>query len=176
MKKLLVVGLVVLFALMVPSAAFANAAAVGNTSLLSDSKALKIALEDAGLKKSQVTRIEVECEKNAIEVEFTQKKTTTKFEYIMEKSSGKIVEKEVDYAYKHNASKAKIGKSAALKKVAKHSGFKRSVFKNAKCRYTYKKNEGKYKVTFSYNGYKYEYKLLAPNGKVIEFEMDCIDK
>ena len=61
-----------------------------------------------------------------------------------------------------------------LKKVTKFSGIKYSVVKKAKCTYKYKKNEGTYSVKFRYNGYKYEYELLAPTGKVIEWEMDRI--
>lgn len=175
MKKTLVVLFVMVLALMAPAAAFANSAA-GSTGSISKSEALAIALKDVGLKKSQVIKTEVEAKKNVVEVEFTQKSAKAEYEYAIEKSSGKIIEKEVDYAYKHNASKAKIGKTAALKKVAKASGFKYSIVKKAKCKYTYKKNEGKYEVTFRHNGYKYEYKLLACNGKVIELEMDLLVK
>ena len=51
-----------------------------------------------------------------------------------------------------------------------------SALKSAKCKYSYKKNEGKYKITFCHNGYKYEYELLAPTGKVVEWEMELIGK
>lgn len=141
---------------------------------ISGKDAVKTALHDAGFSKSQVSGIEVEQDKNSIEVEFVCKKTKAEYDYDIAKNGGGILEKNVEYRYKHNASKAKVGKKAVLKKVTKFSGIKYSVVKKAKCTYKYKKNEGTYSVKFRYNGYKYEYELLAPTGKVIEWEMDRI--
>ena len=141
---------------------------------ISGKDAVKTALHDAGFCKSQVSNIEVERDKTSIEVEFVCKKTKAEYEYEIAKNGGGILEKNVEYRYKHNCSKAKVGKKAALKKVAKFSGVKYSIVKKAKCTYKYKKNEGTYTVKFRYRGCKYEYELLAPTGKVIEWEMDRI--
>lgn len=170
MKKLVAALVVALLALSIPSLAFASTTSTDATG------ALKIALKDAGLKKSEVKKIETESKKKAVEVEFTQKKTRAEYDYTIAKNDGKILEKSVEYVYKHNSSKAKIAKNTALKKVAKASGVKYSVVKKAKCTYTYKKNEGKYEVVFRHKGYKYEYELLAPTGKIIELEMDYVGK
>ena len=161
MRKLAVVLLAVVATMALSSTAFAAT---------SSSKALSIALKDAGLSKSQVAHVETEKGKKIVKVEFTKKANKAEYEYKICKCSGTIVEKEVDYAYKHNCSKKKIGKKAALKKVAKFSHIKYSVVKKAKCTYKYKKHEGKYEVTFRYKGHKYEYELLAPTGKVVEWE------
>lgn len=168
MKKLSVMAMVILMTLALSGTAFAGT--------LSEQGALKTALNDARLTKSQVKAIEIEKGKKAIEVEFICKKNKAEYSYDIAKSNGKILEKSVEYRYKHNASKAKIGKKAALKKVAKFSGIKYSVVKKAKCTYKYKKNEGEYTVKFRYKGYKYEFELLAPTGKVTEWEMECISK
>lgn len=161
-------AIVVLFALVL-TMAFSGTAFAASVSV---NDALGIALRDAGLKQSQVTNIDKERDKNSIEIEFTKKKSRVEYDYKIAKSDGTIISKDVDYPYKHNSSKSKIGKKAALKKVAKHSGISYSVVKKAKCTYKYKKNEGIYTVKFSYKGYRYEYKLLAPTGKVIECEKE----
>lgn len=141
-----------------------------SSAAISQKDALGIALKDAKLKKSQVSLIETECERGRVEVEFMRMKTLTEYDYGISLSDGSILSKEVEYAYKHNSSKAKIGKKAALKKVAKRSGIPYSIVKKARCTYKYRKHEGTYKVKFGYKGYRYEYKLLAPTGKVIEWE------
>lgn len=168
MKKL-----VIILAAAMATMAF-SATAFAATSSASD--ALAVALKDAGLSKSKVMLVETDVDRTSIEVEFVKKSNKAKYEYEIAKGSGVILEKSVDYAYKHNASKAKIGKKAALKKVAKVSHIKYSVVKRAKCTYKYKKNEGKYKVTFRYKGYKYEYELLAPTGKIIEWEKERVSR
>ena len=163
-----------------PAAAYAGAgsgaAAFDTSSAVSGKGALAIALEDAGLAKSKVSGIEIENEKRVFEVEFVKKKDGTEYNYDISKSGGVILEKEVDFVYNRNKSKAKVGKKAALKKVAAFSGIKGLVAKGAACTYKYKKKEGVYKVKFAHKGYKYEYKLLAPTGKVIEWEMERIGK
>lgn len=143
-----------------------------STSKTTQKDAIGIALKDAKLTKAQVSQIETERDGTNIEVEFVYKKKKTRFEYEISPSNGRILSKEVEYAYKHNASKAKIGKKPALKKVAKHSGIPCSVVKKACCTYKYKKHEGTYKIKFRYKGYQYEYKLLAPTGRIIEWEKE----
>ena len=98
------------------------------------------------------------------------------YDYNIAKGDGSILEKSVEYRYKHTTSKAKIGKKAALNKVAKFSGIKRTVVNKAKCVYKYKRNEGRYDIEFRYNGYKYEYEVLAPTGQIIEWEMERLGK
>lgn len=158
-------------------AAFAGTLTAGSASDgITGKQALSIALKDAGLAKSDVCKIEVEQAKGIIEVEFTKKGARTEYEYDIAKADGKLLEKSVEYAYEHNSSKSKIGKKAALKKVAKHSGIKLSTVKKGTCTYKYCKHEGKYKVKFKYGNWKYEYELLAPTGKVLEWEKERVSK
>ena len=44
------------------------------------------------------------------------------------------------------------------------------VIKKGTCKYEYEKNEGTYEVKFRSGKYKYDYEVLAPTGKVIEYE------
>ena len=93
------------------------------------------------------------------------------FDYEITKK-GTIREKSVEYKYKKNSSKAKIGSKAARKKAAKHSGVSYNTVKKGTCTYEYsnKKKEGKYEVKFKTKKYKYEYEILAPNGTVMEYD------
>lgn len=178
MKKLFVVLLASLLSLAFAASAYADtftsATTNTNTSKLTRSDAIGIALNDAGFKKSQVVGLETESEKNLIKVEFKKKNKKTEYEYKIAVKDGTILKKEIEYAYKHNCSRAKVGKKAALKKVAKASGIDYSIIKKGKCSYTYKKCKGKYEIVFKYQGYKYEYELLAPTGKITEWEMKLL--
>ena len=142
------------------------------------SDALGIALKDAGLRKSDVKMVEVEADErdgcSTFEIEFIAKADKTEYEYEIAADSGRILEKSVEYKYKHSKSKKKIGKRAAIKAVSKFSGIKRSVIKKGTCKYTYKHREGRYKIEFNKADFRYEYEVLAPTGKIIEFEYEII--
>ena len=140
--------------------------------------AKETALKDAGLTASKVKRMEVEYddESNSYEIEFVQKSNKTEFEYEISARDGKIIDKSVEYAYKRNTSKKKISKNDAIKRVAKASGVKASVIKKGSCKYTYKKKTGKYTIKFRSGNYRYEYELLAPTGKVIEYEYELVKR
>ena len=142
---------------------------------LTEDDAVQNALKDAKLDVTQIKALEVEMdsETNSYEIEFIQKSNKTEFDYEIAADSGMILEKSVDYAYKHNKSKKKIGKTKARKIVAKASGVSLKAIKKGTCKYTYKK-QGKYELKFRSGNYKYEYELLAPNGKIIEYEYEYI--
>ena len=141
---------------------------------MSRDDALKKALKNAGLKKSEVKLIEVDKDDGAYEVEFTQRSNGKEFEYEIGAGSGKILKKSVDYRYKRNTSHSKIGKTAARKKVAKFSGISYKIISKGTCRYEYDDGEGTYEVKFKKNGRSYEYDVLAPTGKVIGYEWRVI--
>lgn len=151
-------------------------AAAGNTAYaakkISASKAKSIALKDAGLKKSKVRGLEAEFDDGKYEVEFTRKSNKAEYEYEISKK-GRVLEKSVDYVYKHDSSTKKIGKEAARKKVSAFSGTKLSTIKKGTCTYEYDDDddhpEGVYEVKFKKGNYRYEYEVLAPTGKIIEW-------
>ena len=148
--------------------------AAAATSTISSTRAKKIALADAGLSKSQVKRLEVESDGKYYEVEFVKTKTGTKYEYDIAKAGGKIREKSAEIPYKRNSSKKKVGKTAVLKRVAKASGIKKSIVNKGTCKYRYKKGQGTYEVKFRHNGRAYEYEVLAPTNKIIEWEISYL--
>ena len=134
-------------------------------------KAKNIAFKDAGLNASQVKALEVDYddEDKVWEVEFKGKRNKNEYDYDIA-SSGLIVKKSIDYKYKKNKSKKKIGKKKARQKVAKASGISYKVIKKGSCKYKYKERKGEYTIKFRKGHYKYEYEVLAPNGKIIEME------
>ena len=121
------------------AAAFADA-------ITSNDAALKKALKNAGLRKTEVTRIDVEYDRedDVYEVEFKQKSDGRKYDYEIAAASGKIIKKSVDYKYKRNSSHRKIGKTAARKKVAKFSGISYKIICTGTCSYEYDDRQGTY--------------------------------
>ena len=139
--------------------------------------ALKKALKNAGLKKTEVKRIDVEYDSKdgSYEVEFTQKSNGKEFDYEIAAATGKITKKSVDYRYKRNSSHKKIGKTAARKKVAKFSGISYKIISSGTCRYEYDDRQGTYEVKFTKGDRRYEYDVLAPTGKIIEYEWRVVN-
>ena len=140
----------------------------------SNDAALKKALKNAGLKKSQVKYVEVDYDDGLYEVEFTKKSNGKEYGYEIVPDTGKIVKKSVEYRYKRNSSRNKIGKTAARKKVAKFSGISYKTIKKGTCYYEYDDGKGVYEVRFTKGERRYEYDLLAPTGKVIDYEWEVI--
>ena len=140
------------------------------------SKAKSIALKNAKLTKAKVRAMEAEydAEDNVWEIEFIKKKNKAGYEYDISAADGRILEKSVDYKYKHNSSKKKIGKKQARKKVAKFSGIKLSTVKKGTCWYEYDDRQGTYEVKFRKGNYRYDYEVLAPTGKIIEYSYEYV--
>ena len=130
------------------------------------------ALKDAGLKASKICKYECELDKGQYDIEFETKKKHHEYDYAISASTGIIEEMSVEYTHKLNTSKDKIGKEAALKKVADFSGKKLSVVSSGTCKYKKDGREWIYEVKFRSGHYKYEYDVLAPTGKIIEREKD----
>ena len=140
------------------------------TGISSESEALQKALKNAGLKKSEVKNIETDYENGKYEVEFTKKKNGKKYDYDISAETGNIIKKSAEYRYKKNSSHDKIGKKAARKKVAKFSGISYKIICTGTCTYEYDDREGIYEVKFVKGSRSYEYDVLAPTGKIIEYE------
>lgn len=140
-------------------------------------KAVAKALADAGLTKTQVTKLKVKLDGTYYDVEFTKKSNKAEYDYEISLNGKTVLEKNAEYVYTRNSSKAKIGKVAAQKKVAAFS--KAANLKDVQsgtCTYKYSDKEGIYTVKFKKAGYRYEYKVLAPTGKVIEMEKELINR
>jgi len=173
MKKRINIAIALFAALAMVVTMSVSAFAAG---ISSNDAALKKALKNAGLKKSQVRHIESEFDREdgVYEVEFTKRSNGKECSYEISADSGKIVKKSVDYRYKRNTSKKKIGKKAARKKVAKFSGISYKTISNGTCWYDYDDGQGVYEIKFEKGSKTYEYDVLAPTGKIIEYEWKVI--
>ena len=164
MKKIMTIGIAIVMVLSMGAVSFAAAG-------ISSKEAVKIALKNAHLTKAKVSNLETDYEKGKHEVEFTKKSNKAEYDYDISKG-GKILKKGIDYKYKKDHSKEKIGKDAARKKAAKASGVSFKIVKQGICRYDYDHDdrEGSYKVKFKKGNYRYEVEILAPTGAIMEFE------
>ena len=133
-----------------------------------------IALKNAKLTKSQVKhlRTEYDAEDGIYEVDFRSKKNGAKYSYEIGAHNGKIYERSIDYRYKINYSKKKVGKTAARKAASKKSGVSLSTVKRGTCSYDYDDGEGLYDVEFSSGNYKYDIEVQAATGKVTEYNWE----
>lgn len=165
MKRMVSIVLAVIMVLAMSGSAFAAAKVSSNNA------AQKVALKNAKLSKSQVSKLRIKYDRDdgEYDVKFVRKSNGAKYDYEIRKSSGRILEKSIDYKYKRNTSKKKVGKAAAQKAAAKAAGVKTSVVKKGKCKYEYDDGKGVYEVEFRNGKYKYDIEILAPTGKVIEY-------
>lgn len=166
MKKVYILFMTLVMVATMSTAAFA-------ASNIGQNGAIEKALKSASTSKSKVRGLECEYENGKYEIEFTKKSNGAEYSFDISKG-GRILEKNVEYSYKHNYSNKKIGKKAARKKVAKSSGFDLSVIEKGKCYFEYDDGEGRYEVNFTKGNYRYEYDLLAPTGKIIEYSRKYI--
>ena len=162
MKKFMPAFLAALMVLAMIAPAFA----AGN---LTKNEAVNKALKNAKLSRSKVYALETETKAKKYEIEFIKKSNGAEYEYEISKS-GTILKKSIEYKYKYNGSRSKIGKTAARKKVAKYTGVKLSTVKKGSCVYEYDYGEGIYEIKFRKGHYKYDCEVLAPTGKIIDFE------
>lgn len=142
------------------------------------SKATKIALKDAGLKKRQVKGLSVESgsEKGhkVYEVEF--RRGTRKYEYDIDKYTGEIVDKDLDRvkSSKSTGSKKAVGKSKAIKIALKKAGFTKAQVKGLKVTSDWESGHKVYEVEFQRGKYEYEYDVDKYTGKIISKDKDRI--
>ncbi|MBQ2677424.1 MAG: PepSY domain-containing protein [Firmicutes bacterium] len=164
-RRVSIITLAVIVVIAMSASAFAGS--------LTKKEAVKKALNDAHTTKAGVYGLEAELDDGKYEIEFTKKKNNAEYDYEIKKT-GRILEKSVDYVYKHNYSKHKIGKKAAKKKVAKFSGIKYSIINSGTCWFELDDGEGHYEVKFRKGHYKYDYEVLAPTGKIIEYSKNYV--
>lgn len=150
---------------------FAMSASALASSAVTESKAVKIALKSAKATKAQVYALEAEYDEGKYDVEFIKKSNKAEYSFEISKK-GKILEKSIDYRYKKNHSKAKIGKAAAQKKAAKVTGISLAKVKKGTCIYSYdyEDREGKYEIKFKTKSYRYEVDVLAPTGAIMDYD------
>ena len=137
-------------------------------------QAKAIALKNAKVKSSKACWKKVKYDKGdrTYELKFKTRKNgkCRTYNYEIDKVTGRILERDIDFWYKKTCSRKKIGKKAVLKKVIKVSKLKASIVKSGTCTYRYKDREGTYQVKFRYGNLVYEYELLGPSARIKEIE------
>lgn len=168
MKRIVSVVLAVIMVMAMSSSVFAT------SKIGSNNAAQNVALKNAKLSKSQVTQLRVKYDRGdgEYDVKFVRKSNGAKYDYEIRKSNGRIIEKSIDYKYKRNNSKKKVGKVAAQKAAAKIAAVNLAVVQKGKCKYEYDDGEGIYEVEFRNGNYKFDIEILAPTGKVIDYNWE----
>ena len=163
-RKGSVISLVLMLILAMSGSVFAASGMTAND-------ALKAALKDAKLTQSNVRMAETELSDSGrtYEVEFVRKANGASYDYEIRRSDGVILDKEVEYPHRFNASSKKVSKDTAYRKVAKSSGFSLTKVKSGSCRLVKSDGEYVYKIKFSAGKYRFEYQVLAPTGSIIEW-------
>lgn len=166
-RRNIILALITALAMVMTMSLSVFAGSIGSTDA-----ALQAALNNAKLKRSQVKRVEVDYESDdgVYEVEFTKKSTGREYGYEIAAGTGAIVKKSVENKCKKNSSHKKIGKKAARKKVAKSSGISYKIISKGTCTYEYDDGRGTYEIRFTNGDRVYEYDVLAPTGKILEYE------
>lgn len=139
-------------------------------------KARSIALADAGLSASDVTFTKSKLDREdgvlVYEIEFVT--SSAEYEYEIDVSSGKIVEKKVEsHKTAHgnqSSSSTYIGVDQAKRVALKHAGLSDATFTKAKL----ENDDGNrvYEIEFRKDGVEYEYEIDAVTGNILEYDVE----
>ena len=136
---------------------------------ISEDEAVKRALKEARLNKHEVSSIKANEKVGKYVVKFISLKRQAKYEYEFSKS-GKLLREFVEYSHFPNPSKDQISKLEAQKIVSRDSKVRVPVINLGTFKYDYRRGTGTFELKFKLGHYRYEYVLLAPNGKIIKSE------
>lgn len=164
-RALMVLGLSLILALAMSVTSFA---ATG----FDRQDAINKALKNAKLTQSKVVALESDYDDGKYEVEFIKKSNGVEYSYEYS-STGKLIEKSVDYNRAPNYGAKKISKSTAISKVAKAGGFKKSTVSKGYCRLTNDDGQRIYEINFNTSNYRYEYDVHARTGKILEYSKEA---
>lgn len=143
-----------------------------STTVTDRNKALEIALNHAGLKQSQISRLSIEQDRDdgvtIYEIEF--RTDSAKYEYeITASGSVRKFEKE---AFSSSAT-GDIGRDKAVSIALNHAGLSESQVTGLKVELD--DNGREYEVDFKSGNMEYEYKIDAGSGNILQYEQDVDD-
>lgn len=155
---------------------------------ISAAKAKSIALSDAGIKSSQAffTKVKLDRDDGITEYEIKFHVGKTEYEYSIDASTGKILERDIEReesvpttkavtTTKKTAQNKFISVSKAKAIALAHAGVseKNVSFKKVKL----EKDDGiyEYEVEFYVGNWEYEYSINAKTGKILDFEKELDD-
>ncbi len=145
---------------------------------IGDERAKEIALDHAGVREKDTRKLEVELDyddgRMVYEVEFYL--GNTEYDYEIDAKSGRILEfksKEKGGAAKPPVQTGQyIGQDKAEKIALDHAGLSRSVVRKLEAEMERKQNRVFYEIEFEHGNKKYEYKIEAESGAIIEVEIE----
>lgn len=156
-----------------------------NTEYIGESKAKTIALNDAGLKESQVTFTKAKLEKDDGKWEYSVEfySGSTEYDYEIDALSGKILskDKEIDDDAKSTATSSQqssssyIGESKAKSIALSHAGLKQSQVTFTKAKLEKDDGRWEYSVEFYSGSAEYDYEIDALSGKILSSDKDVND-
>ena len=164
---------------------------VQNTSenLITKANAKQIALNHAGLAEANISRYEIETdrEKNSVTYEISFNSGNFEYEYEINAENGKIIksEKEAEKNVKpqtapetttvQNTSENLITKANAKQIALNHAGLAEANISRYEIETDREKNSVTYEISFHSGNFEYEYEINAANGKIIKSEKEHID-
>ncbi|MBR2673944.1 MAG: PepSY domain-containing protein [Mogibacterium sp.] len=129
------------------------------------------ALKNAGVSRTSITRLSAKNDDGVYEIKFRKKKGGAKYSYDIA-SDGTILEKSIDYRYRRNYSRYRIGRNRAQQIAAKKAKVKLSKVKRGSCSFDYDDGMGKYEIKFRSGKRKYDIDILAATGEVTDYNWE----
>ena len=174
MKKQL--ALILVFALLLPVLAGCQSAYAAANTPITPENALDIALEDADVNNQDVRDVEVEREKDHIEVEF--EKSGKEYEYKIDAETGEILNEKPPVTPEKPAEKptekpaAKITKEEAINLALAHAGLTKEQVRDLDVERDKERGTLYYEVDFESCTYEYEYEIHAETGEILKAEKE----
>ena len=152
---------------------------------ISESKAKKIALKDAGLKFSEVSGMRVVLDVDddgtdptVYDVEFYA--GNTEYDYEIDAATGEILSRDrdaehIDTSPMNQTNTDVISESKAKQAALKHAGFQEAEVTGLKVELDQDNGIYEYEVEFHVGAQEYSYEINAVNGEIISYETDYDD-
>jgi len=167
-------------------------AATPKTRTISENKAKKIAVADAGLKESQVTftKVLLDTDDGRLEYEIDFNKGQFEYDYEIDATTGGIIsaDKDIDDDYvapakevkkaRKSSKKAKtdvITAEKALDIALKDAGISRKEITFSEVHQDYDDGINKYEVEFHVGNREYNYDVAVKGGRILEHEAEIDD-
>lgn len=146
---------------------------VNKSQYIGKEKALQIALDKAGVKKSQISEydVEFECEDGVITYDVDFYCGSIEYEFEIDATLGTVIEYESDGDGYENGSSGYISKSEAKTIALNKAGLKASEIYD----YDIELDDGEYEIEFKYRNMEYEIDIDAKTGKVLKFDKEYDD-
>ncbi len=160
-----------------------NTSTPENPASISNQKAQKIALQDAGFTEKQVSGLQVkqETDDGILEYEVEFYADGKEYSYTIDASSGEIRDKDIDTDDDHPTDRADSGSNTSAKAIsveeAKKIALKKvpgAKEKDIQIKREYDDGREIYEGSVIYKDTEYEFEIDARNGKILSWEEDSI--